>query len=104
MTCCPKCGSNKIRRSQRRGIVEGLFLRLVFRAPFRCIACGARFVGPYHARQFQRPQGRRSLLSFLGFQDSQRDKLQQTLVMIGVAAVAIVAVVLLILRLLKPHP
>jgi hypothetical protein len=102
MMCCPKCGSNRIRRSERRGIVEGLFLRLVFRAPFRCIACSARFVGHYHARRSQQPKESPDLLSFLGFHDSRRDKLQRTLVMIGLAAVFIVAALMLILRLLEP--
>jgi hypothetical protein len=82
--------------------VEGLFLRLAFRAPFRCIACNARFVGPYHAHQSQWPKEPHDLLAFLGVHDSQRDKLQRTLVMIGVAAVFIVAVVMLLLHLLEP--
>lgn len=104
MISCSKCGSNQIRRSRRRGIVEGLFLRLALRAPFRCIACGARFVSPYHGRQFQRPQEHRDLLSFLGFHDSQRDKLQRNLIMIGLSAILIIAVIMLVFRLLEVRP
>ena len=38
---CPRCGSDRIRRAARRGLTEGILLRIAGRAPFRCFACGA---------------------------------------------------------------
>ena len=41
---CPNCLSGNIRRSRRRGLREGLALRLKHQAPYRCPRCGLRFV------------------------------------------------------------
>jgi hypothetical protein len=40
---CRSCDSEKVYRSRRQRLKEGLWLRLVFRAPYRCHECGARF-------------------------------------------------------------
>lgn len=39
---CPRCGSDRVRRANRRGISECLF-SLVYLYPFRCQACRHRF-------------------------------------------------------------
>jgi hypothetical protein len=43
MLACPVCGSKRVNRSKRRGIVERMFFRLVSLKPFRCEACDTRF-------------------------------------------------------------
>jgi hypothetical protein len=40
---CPKCQSERTRRSKRRGLVEHGPLTLVFLRPFRCEKCQHRF-------------------------------------------------------------
>jgi hypothetical protein len=40
---CPMCRSRLIRRSKRRGLVEGAILPMVFVRPYRCRECGWRF-------------------------------------------------------------
>ncbi len=46
---CPLCGSNRIRRSSRRGDFEKHYLPFVLLSPFRCESCGLRFLGSYFA-------------------------------------------------------
>jgi hypothetical protein len=41
---CHSCGSEKVRRSQRQGIREGILLRLALAAPYRCHDCDSRFI------------------------------------------------------------
>jgi hypothetical protein len=43
MICCPRCQSEGIRRSKRRGFVERGPLTLAFLRPFRCKHCEHRF-------------------------------------------------------------
>lgn len=67
---CPNCKKSKIRRSPRRGLYEGLVLRLGHKAPYRCEFCRLRFVGatdPHAVGAAQRP---RSLLKYLGLVDT----------------------------------
>lgn len=42
---CPNCESEAIRRSERRGFVECVFLRLALVWPYRCDDCDLRFWG-----------------------------------------------------------
>lgn len=41
---CPKCGSEKISRSQRRGVQEAVVLKREGVSPYRCQDCGERFM------------------------------------------------------------
>jgi hypothetical protein len=41
---CPKCNSEKLHRSRRRGLYERLVLQRKYFAPYRCEACGVRFI------------------------------------------------------------
>jgi hypothetical protein len=41
---CPNCQSCLIHRSQRKGIVESVFLAAIFLRPFRCEICDSRFL------------------------------------------------------------
>lgn len=42
---CPNCESEAIRRSERRGFVERVFLRLALVWPYCCDHCDLRFWG-----------------------------------------------------------
>jgi transcriptional regulator NrdR family protein len=44
MMNCPNCHSENTRRSRRRGLREGMALRLKHQAPYRCTECGLRFI------------------------------------------------------------
>lgn len=39
---CPACGG-RVRRSRRNGLVERVFLRVLFIRPYRCLTCDRRF-------------------------------------------------------------
>ncbi len=43
MTGCPRCKSQQIHQSRRKGIVERKLLTLLFLRPFRCESCDFRF-------------------------------------------------------------
>jgi len=40
---CPNCGSDKVRRSVRKGAEDWLLHHLFFKNPYRCGACDERF-------------------------------------------------------------
>ena len=42
---CPQCHSLDVHRSRRRGLVERFLLALIFKRPFRCNKCKARYYG-----------------------------------------------------------
>jgi hypothetical protein len=86
---CPNCKSHNVRRSQRRGLYEGVILRIASRAPFRCESCRLRFraFSPHH--RFHRHGAHRSLASFLGFPRTQQSRFERTLVFIFVGILAI---------------
>jgi transposase-like protein len=41
---CPQCGSESVRRSVRKGIIENTIFRLVGLSPYRCSDCDKRFI------------------------------------------------------------
>jgi predicted Zn-ribbon and HTH transcriptional regulator len=43
MMNCPRCHSERVRRSKRKGILERRILSMLFVRPFRCGSCGYRF-------------------------------------------------------------
>ena len=44
MLNCPRCRSQQVYRSKRRGTFERRVLPLAFLRPFRCEGCGQRFL------------------------------------------------------------
>jgi transposase-like protein len=40
---CPRCGSNLVRRSRRRGMFERIMCALGLISPFRCEDCDYRY-------------------------------------------------------------
>ena len=86
---CPNCKSHNVRRSQRRGLYEGLILRIASRAPFRCESCRLRFRAHSSRHSFHRHRAHRSLASFLGFPRTQQGRFERTLVFVFVGILAI---------------
>jgi predicted Zn-ribbon and HTH transcriptional regulator len=43
MANCPRCRSEQIHRSRRKGIIERRILAMLFVRPFRCVSCDLRF-------------------------------------------------------------
>ena len=72
---CPRCGSDRIRRAARRGLTEGILLRIAGRAPFRCFACGKRFVDDWSGQKWRKVGHHRSLANYIGLRRRQRFKL-----------------------------
>ena len=95
---CRLCGSEKIYRSRRSGIKEGLFLRLAFRAPFRCHDCQARYSVFGISGRRRTSETRQTLADFLGFRG--RDyRLRQMTVAAVLATILLVAAILFITRM-----
>jgi hypothetical protein len=40
---CPHCGTEQVRRSPRRSVVERLSTVVIDRWPYRCLLCNTRF-------------------------------------------------------------
>jgi hypothetical protein len=90
---CRICGSEKIYRSQRHGLKEGLLLRIIWMAPFRCRDCGSRYVA-FNKRQGKiRKDHNQSWADFLGLRGREY-KLRQwaiafiiTLFLLGISII-----------------
>lgn len=90
---CPSCNSENTRRSRRRGLGEGLLLRLKHEAPYRCRSCGSRFVatdGDYAAGVARRPV---SFARYLGLRGATRRLLtdHMMLAMLGLLLLVMLA-------------
>ena len=104
MRQCPKCASTDVRPSRRRGLKEGLLLRLARRAPFRCRSCASRFIAsfPRHARS--PGDKRKSLAHFLGFSHEEVSKINRKLVLALILVGLILVAIYLIFYLSAPPP
>jgi hypothetical protein len=89
---CPKCGSCRIRRSTRRGIGEGLFLRMILRAPFRCLDCGARFIASSTDPSFRKQWRHSTLASYLGIRTEDQSFLDRILAIVALGLLILLAV------------
>jgi ribosomal protein L37AE/L43A len=96
---CPNCKSNHVRRSVRHGLKEGLFLRFILRAPFRCLQCGKRFMGFSHNPQFRQHRKHRDLAAFLGFRGSEKKNFSRRMIIILVGCILILMAIYIIFHL-----
>jgi len=57
---CPRCESQIVRRSPRRGFTERVIHRLAFVWPYECLECSIRFLGFHsrYTRQYVKPNFR----------------------------------------------
>jgi len=74
---CPKCGSAEIRSSLRRGLREGLFLRMLLIAPYRCKKCGTRFFRISHLLAPRKRKKHKTLAGYLGLHGTTGRRFQQ---------------------------
>jgi hypothetical protein len=127
---CPKCNSEKIRRSRRRGLYETLVLRYMHAEPFRCEACGMRFSvsaadkgspdtvsrphqphNPHNPQNQpqphplpQNPRRHRSILSKMGLRGSRRKRVARDLKFVVILLVCCIAVIGLVLHTSSEQP
>ncbi|MCM8611573.1 hypothetical protein [Accumulibacter sp.] len=94
---CPKCHSADLHRSRRRGLKEGWSLRRKQLAPYRCSACGNRFVAAEtRAAGGQRPL---SIADYLGLNDRARQQCSGPLIIAGLTSLFILLTIMLFLAL-----
>ncbi|EXI69408.1 MAG: hypothetical protein AW08_00620 [Candidatus Accumulibacter adjunctus] len=94
---CPKCHSAELHRSRRRGLKEGWSLRRKQLAPYRCSACGNRFIAAE-----ARPDGEQRSLSiadYLGLNDRARQQCSGPVIIAGLTSLLILLSILLFVSL-----
>ena len=69
---CQYCGSNRIYRSHRQGLKEGIWLRLVMKAPYRCQECGARYITYDRHHRILRRSHYQSMAEFIGLRGREQ--------------------------------
>jgi len=91
---CPNCQSNDVRRSRRRGPQEGLALRVKHQAPYRCRACGLRFI----AEEEEPADSDRalSIADYLGLRGWARRILTDQVIYGGIALLVILVVIIMV--------
>ncbi len=99
---CPNCGSLRVRRSLRRGLWEGLILRMMLRAPYRCFDCGTRYFGSSLIPAFRQRRRHKSLAGWLGFRGGQVRKFHRALIILALFAALIVVASWLVQHLSQP--
>lgn len=99
---CPNCDSIRVRRSLRKGLWEGLFLRMLFRAPYRCVDCGTRYLGSSLNPVFHSRKHHRTLAGYLGFRGAQVRKFRRAIVIIIMFAALILVASWLVSRFSEP--
>jgi hypothetical protein len=98
---CPNCGSVYVRRSLRRGLGEGFFLRILFRAPYRCSVCGTRFIGTSNTSVFPQRKKHNTLAGYLGFPGGQKRKFRRALLFVALFVLLNIVASYLLLLLSK---
>jgi hypothetical protein len=101
---CPKCKSHNIRRSIRRGPKEGIVLRMLLLAPYRCLSCGTRFWTRSNDTLFQRRKKHRSFAAYFGFRKAEKKKYTRFGWILLMGLILIIAATYLVFRLVEPAP
>jgi transposase-like protein len=101
MLSCPSCGSHNVRRSLRKGIREGLLLRITLRAPYRCFNCGTRFQASSTAQGYGKRKPHKSLLGFLGFRRNQAEVAKKKMLMFAVGIAVLLIAIWLVFRMME---
>jgi hypothetical protein len=94
---CRLCASERVHRSQRKGLKEGLWLRLVFRAPYRCRECGTRFYA--YTSETERGGHDRSFVEYLGLAGKEY-RVRQWLVTAAMVLILLTVSIVLLLRVI----
>ena len=101
---CPKCGSTDVRSSLRRGLREGFFLRIIFRAPYRCKKCGTRFFGFSRLPGVGKHKKHKTLGSFLGLHGAQARRFRRVFIVVILFVLLILLALYLVYYLSIPAP
>jgi hypothetical protein len=94
---CRHCGSSKIYRSHRQGLWEGLFLRLILKAPYRCHDCGARYVTRNLNRYKSKGGHEQSMAEFLGL-PGREHRLRQWIIMVLLTVIFLTISIIFLIR------
>lgn len=104
---CSACHSEDTRRSRRRGVREGITLRLKQQAPFRCLACGLRFVAKIEDRHSAAAPHYVSIADYLGLRGWARRVFTDYLIVGGLGTFVLLTLVVLVfafaLGWIQPH-
>lgn len=95
---CRHCGSESIYRSHRQGLKEGLWLRIILHAPYRCRECGDRFYG-FRSRS-ERGGHDRSLAEYLGLRGREYS-VRQWLITAAMTLIFLFISIIVLLRAIK---
>jgi predicted RNA-binding Zn-ribbon protein involved in translation (DUF1610 family) len=102
-TACPRCGSDRISRSQRRGIHEAVVLKKDGLSPYRCQDCGERFIRPSRHKGHSRHH--HSLAGRLGIRDLKaRRRFLRIIIAAVMTVLAIITALLLFGYFTRPAP
>jgi hypothetical protein len=97
---CRQCGSTRIYRSQRQGLREGLLLRFVFMAPYRCRDCGTRYIAFKRQHKIAKEKRNQSLAEYIGLRGREY-KLRQWTIAFVVTIILLVIAITFLLRMIQ---
>jgi hypothetical protein len=97
---CRYCDSERVYRSQRRGVWEGIFLRLLLVAPYRCRDCGARFNVFHHHHKNLLWNHEASFAEFIGLRGREY-RIRQWMVNVLLALILLIVSIVILFRLIK---
>jgi DNA-directed RNA polymerase subunit RPC12/RpoP len=96
---CGHCGSERVYRSHRQGLKEGLWLRMMAMAPYRCHDCGVRFVARRSRSGTSRGGREQSLAEYLGLRGREY-KVRQCLVTLALTLIFLAASIIFLIRII----
>jgi len=96
---CRYCGSTRVNRSQRHGLLEGLFFRFFLLAPYRCHECGARYSAFDRSHVLKRRGRDQSLAEFIGMRGREH-KLRHWILTVFATLLLLVAAIFFVLRII----
>lgn len=96
---CPGCNAANLRRSRRRGIYEGLVLRVLYFAPYRCEACGQRFTVSSFGQRARAHRHRQSATAYLGLRGPAKKRFVRAVKFAVVGIALILVAIWLVLQL-----
>ena len=94
---CRYCDSDRIYRSHRQGLKEGLWLRLAMKAPYRCHDCGARYIAPSSYHRKSRVSHEQSLAEFLGLRGREH-RVRQLIITVLMTIIFLAVSIIFLLR------
>lgn len=93
---CPKCLSEKVRRSRRRGPREGIVLRFKGQAPYRCRLCGLRFIAGEERADAAAKRRQLSIADYLGLRGYARRIFTDHMILGGLISLLLLLVSLIL--------